>query len=168
MVECRDRKFTCRRGSLVPPGVFVCQEPPPLRVRKLQGSCLQTRNPDQMFESRIAPVGYYCIPSVCMFQTPSSVYLRCRLLHLSRFSNGSPSVYQQVMIDDVIAVGQGPNGREAGREEGDAFFFFFVNTLRSSLRWCTRITKVQHRWCVYRGFNEMARCIGSIVFAFEK
>lgn len=68
-----------------------------------------------------------------MFQTPSSVYLRCRLLHLSRFSNGAPSVYQQVMIDDVIAVGQGPNGREAGREEGDAFFFFFVNTLRSSL-----------------------------------
>lgn len=46
---------------------------------------------------------------------------------------GAPSVEQQVMIDDVMASGQGPKGRGNYSEEGDAFavsffFFFFKHT----------------------------------------
>lgn len=46
---------------------------------------------------------------------------------------GAPSVYQQAVIDDVIASGQGPKRREAGTEEGDALvvsFSFFCTTLQ--------------------------------------
>lgn len=39
-------------------------------------------------------------------------------------TNGAPSVKQQVMIDDVIASREGPNGREEGEEEEEYALFF--------------------------------------------
>ena len=50
--------------------------------------------------------------------------MQFRLLHLPGVSSGATSVSQQVMIDDVIASGQDPEGRgrEVDTEEGDAYF----------------------------------------------
>ena len=55
-----------------------------------------------------------------------SVYLQCRLVLLSGVNNMLPSVYQQVMTDDVTVSEQGPNGKEVGWEERDALFSFLL------------------------------------------
>lgn len=53
--EGRDGGFRCRRGSFVTQACLSARSPL-LRVRMLQGSCLQPQNPDQIFEGKSVAV----------------------------------------------------------------------------------------------------------------